>query len=184
VQGKKILRIIEELSQLSFGKSDKYGVCRIATLEELFQWAREKDIYLNLDCKIQTNEFAENIATKVVSYGMSGRCMYQTNSNNTDRAKIILQIDPKASFVWKYNRCDYGEIRSVVKDPSAVYLYIPVEEVTKERFDMAKMSEFCIMISNVSETTYKKAMDFHPDMIEFLSNTNMDELNRLYIESK
>ena len=126
----------------------------------------------------------ELIAKMVVDTGMSGSCIYNTWESRAIQCALgIRSIDSNAGFVWKYTVIENIPFDQLGIDLKKNYVWCPANEVTQDVYNFIKNKGCSIMISNVDNNNYISAMNFKPDMIEFLSGVDANYLQKKYLTS-
>ena len=158
--------------------------CKISTLYSVLTYAKSVGLFCNLDCKVGNLEDEKLIAKMVVDTGMSGSCIYNTwETSSISCALGIKSIDSHAGFVWRYtvvNNIPFDQLGIEVKKN---FVWCPASEITQDVYNIIRSKGCSIMISNVDNNNYISAMNYKPDMIEFLSGVDANYLQKMYLTS-
>lgn len=156
---------------------------KVTTLEDALSYASVVGLKCNLDCKIVNNEVDEQIAKSVVNCNMSNNCIYSTYDTSLGLAVSILNIDKNAGFVFPAS--DYNiDFQKLGIDSKKIYLYCVADSMSEDVYNEVENNGYSLLISNVTDENYNIAMDYRPEMIEFLSNQDVRNLNDNYIDSQ
>lgn len=160
-------------------KDEKWGVQRIPTLEQVLNLAYNTGLLVNIDLK-NGYEIAEAVAKTALKCGMIGKVVYALNGSGMAGINAILAIDPDARFI------DRGvEFAKTVKDfnERGKRCFCYTSDTSKENIDAIRSYGCLLALISLDENNFKKSIDCHPDMCEFLHTSDFTAIEEAYFDS-
>lgn len=156
---------------------DKWGVQRIPTLEQVLNLAYNTGLLVNIDLK-NGYETARAVAELVLKCGMSGKVVYALNGSGMDGISTILEVDPDARFI------DKGvAFATAVKDFSerGKRCFCYTSDSGADNINAIRKCGCLLALISLNEDNFKTAIECHPDMCEFLHNSDFRAIESTYL---
>ena len=169
------------LSTLILSTNELYGDIHVPRFDEFLDKAYLYGLTLNLDLK-EGLVSRLDVANLVVSHGMSGRCLYNTNSSASSTFDEILSIDKRARFVTLYNQPYIEEyISKYALD--TIEIAVASANVTDSIATIIRNSGLRFMIYDVYNDSCFK---YRPDVIQYttLPVSDINYINESYMNSQ
>ena len=173
----------EQLKDLTLMTSSIYGKIKIPTLDETLTFAYYHNMIVAIDMKTGSTSYSK-IAESVIRNGMSGKCQYNTNSSDITIAKNLLLVDPKASFHFAYTDDISTKFNDLnVIDKSKIIITLSADTMSNERMDNIRKLGFTSYIWNINNNTYKTAISYRPDFLEFVTGVSAAPLDKQTLDN-
>ena len=168
------------LSQLVLSTDEIYGEIHVPSFSEYLDKAYFYGLTINVDIKDNIVPLTD-VASMVVSKGMSGRVFYNTNSNASSTFDTVLSIDKRARFITFYND-NYIQEYADKYDLNKIVIAVASANVTNEIANTIRNSGFRFMIYDVYNSS---SFDYRPDVVEFstISLSKIKSLIRDYMQN-
>ena len=164
-----------DICALTLTNGDKWGVQKVPTLEQVLNLAYHTGMIVNIDIK-NGLEAVDKIVDLVAKCGMLGRVIYAPNGTGAVSIGKILAKDPNARFI------DVPSIANhVANNPELVgKCYAYTADVTKA--DEIRASGCLVALISLNASNFRAAIAQHPDMCEYLHNSNFREIEDAYFD--
>lgn len=168
------------LSQLVLSTDEIYGEIHVPSFSEYLDKAYFYGLTINVDIKYNIVPLTD-VASMVVSKGMSGRVFYNTNSSASSTFDTVLSIDKRARFITFYN-ANYIQEYAEKYDLNKIVIAVASANVTNEIANTIRNSGFVFMIYDVYNSS---SFDYRPDVVEFstISPSKIKSLIRDYMQN-
>ena len=169
----------ELLCSVILSSDEKWGVQRVPTLEEVLNLAYHTGMHVNIDLK-NGLKIAEGVSKLVLKCGMIGKVVYALNGSGMEGIKTILAIDPDARFI------DCGvNFANTVKDfnERGKRCFSYTWDTSKENIDAIRERGCLLALISLDGNNFKRAIECHPDMCEYLHTSNFHAIEEEYLKS-
>lgn len=183
-QGEPVTYVVREtpaktICSVILSKDDKWGVQRVPTLEQVLHLAYNTGLLVNIDLK-NGYEIAKDVAKTVLKCGLAGKVVYALNGSGMAGINAILNIDPDGKFI------DCGaRFAETVKDFSekGKRCFCYTWGSCKEDIEAIRKNGCLLALISLNEDNFKKSIEYHPDMCEFLHTSDFKTIEKEYFDS-
>ena len=159
-------------------KSEKWGIQRVPTLEQVLSLAYHTGLHVNIDLK-NGYAIAKPVAKLVLKCGMIGRVVYALNGSGMAGINTILAIDPDARFI------DRGiTFANTVKDfpERGKRCFCYTHDTSEENVNAIRDSGCLLALICLDENNFLASIKRHPDMCEFLHTSDFKVIEDDYLK--
>lgn len=170
---------LKDLQKVVIAVDPLYGEQHILTLDTAFSFGKRYGMNFALDVSGKSDEILKLTAQKVMLYGMQEQVAYNCSANGVQGVKLILDVDGKAKFHWRYADLNEIETSGIENLDNKLFITLSAKsETISKEIVLAIRKKYPLLIWGIDEDTKHFLWEYCPDIAEYAHNADIETITK------